>query len=259
MKKFVVCSAICILFGAIFSCEKTKSMIDADAITMEDALAMRNYLLKYGFPEESIRETLTAFIVEDDIIFPKKDFWKNYKQTASSNDKKHYRYQNKVTAVTTVNVGVDNAVPVAWRTAIESAVNSWNALNGKIKFKYLGVINYCPANGITVSYLSLSDNNTFARGSFPTASGSPGFTLTINSTCTVTLTSAQKLKTAIHELGHNIGFMHTDVNPTDGSLITTATKSCNTGTDNASVMKQGQVAFTDFSACDKVAFKALYP
>ena len=103
--------------------------------------------------------------------------------------------------------------------------------------------------------------HVFAQSGFPTSAGKPYSAVTVNSACTVSMTAAQKLKTAIHELGHCVGFMHTD--DASGSLGIVATTAngtnCHLMCDPYSVMNQGLMSFSSFTDCDKAAFAKLYP
>lgn len=225
----------------------------------QESIEMKKYLkMGYGFSESNILETADAFIVEGDVCFSKENFWENYLQKTDSVEhlKKHYRNSNLVTKITTIEVSVYPEVPSAWNKAFVSAVSKWNGLNGKIKFKI--VSGYCPAYGINVSYKALGKNNTIARSSFPTTKGYPGLTIDINSQCKSSLNTSQKLFTAIHEMGHSIGFMHTDISSGYSQIITKLT-SCDKNTDGSSVMNSYADSFSDFSSCDKEAFRKLYP
>lgn len=257
MKKLILClTTIGIILLA--ACSKDEQEISLQDNSFETDLEIKNYLIDhFQFLEQTIEETNEGFLVEGDVFFPKKDFWEKYKQP-SNTSAKHYKSKYKV-SLETVDIIFDGSVPRRWRTAFRSAIAEWNNLNGGIKF-HLITGTYCPANGITVDFASLgsSNNDVFARGGFPTSNGNPGSLITVNSTCTVSQNAAQRLKTAVHELGHTIGFMHTDIS-SGYAQITWSNTDCSTEPDPASIMRQGLISFVDFSTCDKQAFKKLYP
>ena len=257
-KNYLLFAGIIIIvnIAIFFGCHKEKGI--APDVSNTDIPAMRSYLVTvYGFSDKKIIETKTSFIVEGDIVFPKKDFWENYKHDSSGKNERHYQSLNLVTAVTIIDVNIDVAVPTAWATAYLSAMSKWNALNGRIQFN--NFIGSCPAYGISVVYVSLGSDSydIFAESSFPGTGGYPGPISQINSACTVSMSASQMLKTAVHELGHTIGFMHTDV--LSDYQIYIGIPSCDTTTDPSSIMRQGLMDFYDFSACDKAAFAYLYP
>lgn len=248
-----------LISSVLNGCKKDSSILVEDSslnLVNLETQRQKNYLIsEYGFNEKSIQETENSFIVEGDVVFPKKEFWKNYLHDSTSLYKQ-YRSPNTVKALKIIEVNISSSVPSAWNSAFQTALSKWNGLNGKIKFKL--VTGYCPAYGVTILYSKSGASNVFANADFPTSGGYPGARITVNSACTISTNTAQKLYTAVHELGHSIGFMHTD-DASGYSQIISAISGCNTGTDPNSIMKQGNINFSDFSTCDKVAFKKLYP
>lgn len=261
--KTTIMPTIILIFAIISSCSKENIQPDISKVVCnEDSIEsfeMKNYLImEYGFSECLIEETEDQFVVEDDICFPKENFWDNYmqKQDTGVHLKKHYRTPNLVTKVKTIEINVDSKVPSKWKSAFKTAVSKWNGLKGKITFKI--VEGYCPAYGINVSYSSLGRNNTIAQSTFPSTKGYPGLFITINSQCNSSLTTSKIIFTAVHEMGHSIGLAHTDISSGYGQIIT-GLSSCDRNADTYSVMRSYVDAFTDFSACDKEAFRKLYP
>lgn len=157
-------------------------------------------------------------------------------------------------------------VPTVWKTAINSARIEWNNLGKSLTFN-------TPANGseaagqINVSYEHL---NKYIAGDVSTIVGagltpgygeSIGFRLVVNSGYTAGGVSlaAQKKFVMAHEMGHNIGFRHTD--SYDGVDVTTANYSCSSLLDPASVLRPGTSpvpSWSTFSTCDKDAFDWFY-
>jgi hypothetical protein len=219
-----------------------------------------NYLVaEYKFNSKSIEETPDDFIVEGDMVFAKKDFWKNYKLPETSSNSKHYRSYYKVSPYPRViDVSIDPGLPAVWRTAYANAITKWNSVGGKITFKNC-LCSAPDAIRVTYAYYQPTDKAAYTR--VPTADGNPGNESKVNLQYQNlgSLTANQKLALAVHELGHAIGLMHTD-NAASGYLITTGTSSCNTNTNSSSIMREVfSGSWTNFSTCDKAAFKALYP
>lgn len=243
------------------SCSKkdeTNNSSKATIIQNDDPQKMINYMVKeWGYKKEDIQEMPDRFVIQGDMAIPKKDFWTGYTKT-NDPTARHYRGPYLVTAANVIYVGIDPSVPTEWKNAYIDAMSKWNSLNGRISFYNC---NCSPAKGVWVSYQSFgSGNNDIANTTLPTSSGYAGTTSIINSTHVGAISASQKLFTAVHELGHTIGFGHTDEPlPKAPTLITTATTSCNTSPDHSSVMYYGNTPFAGFSYCDIAAFKVLYP
>jgi hypothetical protein len=244
------------------SCKKENTFpVAEESMADTSFVAIKNYLIyTYGFEEKSIQETKDGFIVEGDIFFPKLDFWKNYTLTSAGQaNGRHYRTSSLVTRVTTIKVCFNANVPSSWKTAYRNAFTQWNSLNGKLKF--VETTTQWPMYGIQIQYAYLGWSNPYATTYYPVA-GAPGSSSIINSSIAILTNSNQKLYTAIHELGHAIGFAHTDVS-SGATLISTANVGCNTYSDLYSVMKptipSGSSPWSSFSTCDKAAYKKLYP
>jgi len=218
---------------------------------------MINYLSKkFGFSETDIQNFDSIFVAEGDIVFFKSDIQSALSQSAL---KAHYRTTYQVTATTSIpvniyNIRVSGLMVLSWRQAVEQAVKNWNSLSGGISF-YIVDAPATYLNGIDVSIGSLSDPNAVAWAAFPTSNGKPGSQVIISSSkwSDSSITSSMKQMAMVHELGHTIGFAHTDGG--SGTYIPTT---CGTGTDPNSVMRSTMTSWTGFTNCDKQAFSFLY-
>jgi predicted Zn-dependent protease len=90
-----------------------------------------------------------------------------------------------------------------------------------------------------------------ARAYLPTSNGRPGVSVEINAYYN-TLAANQKLFAITHELGHTIGFHHT--NQTSGIYISGTPQ-----TDANSVMNSFVLPWNGFTAGDVRATQILYP
>lgn len=237
---------------------KTSTAVQALDKNAESAKMIDYMVTQWGYKKEDIKEMSNQFVIQGDMAIPKKDFWTEYART---NDlaSRHYQTPNLVTALNVIYVGIDPSVPTEWKTAYIDAMSKWNALNGRISFSNCSCT---PANGIWVSYQSFGTGdrkNDFAYTLLPSSSGYAGTNSYINSTCPVSTSASEKLGIAVHELGHSIGFGHTD-HFWEATNRITVNPSCDDFHPlSYSVMHQGGAAFSDFSDCDKAAFKTIYP
>lgn len=164
-----------------------------------------------------------------------------------------------------------SSVPAEWKTAINSARLEWNGLGKSLTFN-------TPTNGssssgkINVSFepltshgYTLSQSRTIiAAGAYPDPSNPIiGLKLIINTESTggSSTNSSQKKYIMAHELGHTIGFRHTD--SYDGVAITTYNTACSNAPDPSSVLRPGSSPVpswtsSGFSTCDKDAFDWFY-
>lgn len=120
------------------------------------------------------------------------------------------------------------ALPSVWRTALEDAVDEWNNLNLNVSFN---VVNASSTN-IVGGYVNVfaqsiaNHDNWWAGADVPGDPGYFGERLIINTTTTnQTPTADARVKMMVHELGHIIGFYHTN-DPVGGDVYYT-TPTCN--------------------------------
>lgn len=151
----------------------------------------------------------------------------------------------------------------AWQKSARQALTEWNRIN------CTGVhfVEGSPGDITFSLYADPSQPGTVARAEFPadapTGSGKPGPTVQVNESFAYTPNdSLTKLRNMVHEIGHTIGYRHTNWRgretqyPYGANLIPSTPDS-----DNASVMNGGTalVRWAGFSAYDQQATKTLYP
>lgn len=148
---------------------------------------------------------------------------------------------------TYVSIYVDPAVPSTWSTQLDNAITNWNSVNSKLVLVRTSLAT--SAQVLVKTYYSVS--STIATGQYPSAYGSPGRYVNIN-TYHNGLSDSKKLFTLTHEMGHVFGFSHT--NSTTGTLIPGTTDS-----DPSSVMNSFVLDWQGFTANDQLAIRTVYP
>jgi hypothetical protein len=108
-----------------------------------------------------------------------------------------------------------------------------------------------PTYNILVNAYLDNSTSTVAFAYMPDWSGNAGFSMSINTAYNY-LNSAQKIFAMVHELGHNIGFTHTDAS--FGTLVPGTPI-----TDGQSVMNSMVGNWVGFSFYDQVATHNVYP
>lgn len=262
-----VCAA-----SLLFACTKsneTKTEVKADDISAD----VTKSIAQLGFSTDNVRKIGDNYLVEGDILLTKE----NLAETSTSPtlriaETEQYRTTNLVKNLPrTVTVSVSN-LPTVYANAAAAAVSRYNALNLTLKFQIVssgGQIQIVGFNqGPSGGYITLGSSG------FPTSSGNPysQIQMNTNSAAYGTNPNLGYLTSVIqHEMGHCIGFRHTDYMNRAYSCGGTAT---NEGASNVgAVLIPGTPSSPDagswmlacsnggdrtFNANDKVALNYLY-
>lgn len=244
--------ALTILF---FSCSKNDKDLKDPSPVPNAKEEMINYLASQGFDQQHIVFDKDRVIIEDDIVITIPELkqrvadWKAaQKSGVPQTEQRRGTYIVGNAYNTNIKFYLDPGIPTVWRTAIQGAVNNWNAINGT----RLGMsIVSDPASANTRVFMGYENSNWIARAYLPGSDSRPGVTVEINSKYN-TLSASQQLFAITHEFGHTIGFHHT--NQTSGTWI-----SGTPTTDPNSVMNSTVLPWNGFTAGDIKATQILYP
>ncbi|NML37594.1 hypothetical protein HHL17_10365 [Chitinophaga sp. G-6-1-13] len=252
-----ISAAICIvaLTTLFFSCSKNDKDLKDPSPVPNAKEEMTNYLVNQGFDQQHIVFDKDRVVIEGDIVITIPELkkrvadWKaEQKSGVPQTEQRRGTYIVGNAYNTNIKFYIDPAVPTVWRTAIEGAVNNWNAVNGT-RLGMSIVTNQASAN--TRVFMGYENSNWIARAYLPGSDSKPGVTVEINSKYN-TLSASQQLFAITHEFGHTIGFHHT--NQTTGTLIPGTPT-----TDPNSVMNSTVLPWNGFTAGDIKATQILYP
>lgn len=201
MKKITTAFAILgITSLSIVSC-KREAVQPTDQITKETLDKIYNM----GFGTSSVQKHEDGYLVEGDILLTEEQLNDTHNaQFLRIANSEQYRTTNLVSAAKypTITVSVSSKLPASYIAATDEAIARYNAENLTIKFQRVSVpgnINLTVGNG---SYL--------ASAGFPTSAGDPHNEVKVNYRSIGSQPQATVASILAHEIGHCIGFRHTD-------------------------------------------------
>lgn len=201
--------AFAVMATSIVACKKESKQPENEI--PESVLAQ---IKAQGFSTQNVQKTDEGYIVEGDILLTSENLTE---QPSSPNmviaQEEQYRTFNLVNTSTypTVRVALNNSSSqhqAVFSAALDEAIRRYNAEGLRIRFQRVS----SGANTTVVAYYQVS--NTLGSAGFPTSSGAPYSQVQMNTYHYSTSTSSTNVNyiatIMAHELGHCIGFRHTD-------------------------------------------------
>lgn len=202
---FRVLAGLAIASFTIVGCKKNSLPPKQDVISP----AILTQIQYMGFSNTNVQKVDEGYLVEGDIILTAKDFSSTTPVSAIRVNEEQYRTTNLVTHLPRViTVAISSQLPTTYNAVLDEMVNRYNAQGLTITFSHVSNssvanITFTRANG---SYL--------ASSGFPDSQGNPYPTVKVNYRAIGSGTDLTFINYAAtifaHEVGHCIGFRHTD-------------------------------------------------
>jgi hypothetical protein len=202
MKKIFSWAALfALIFG--FSCQTEEETAPPKEVSSD----VIKSIAELGFSTMNVQRLDDGYLVEGDIILHDHDFSRGAnKSTIRVAHSEQYRTTNLVAAPRVIKVSVASTLGTAYVQATDEAIARYNAENLTITFQRVssgGDIQLVKA-GLFEQFLFL------ASSGFPTADGKPYNQVKISTYQMNSQPVATKASIIAHEIGHCIGFRHTD-------------------------------------------------
>ncbi|RRT94047.1 MULTISPECIES: M57 family metalloprotease [Empedobacter] len=241
------------------SCSDEDSLINDNSqekLVINDVV---NQIIEQGHNLDDIKELKDYYLVEDDILFSKNI--EDYKKTNAKQANTHNLVSSGDNRV--IRVRLDNSL-MSWYSAFDEALVKWNSAGSGITFvsDQTGFGDYdiiVKADGGSLP------NLTIAAAGFPTNTGKAYNEILVNTNFNnnYQVSESQKIYNLVHELGHCIGFRHTNwYSSGEGAGSVGANQIPGSPTsDSNSVMNGGTAlnSWKGFSNWDIFSVKYLYP
>ena len=264
-KRLLTLAALAILFAGLNSCSKNDP-----SQTLSEGLstAVQDKILALGFDASEAYRVEGGYIVENDIFLSDEDLNQPIDLFKSMiiGETEQYHTTKLVTGLPrNITVRVETTLPVAIRNATDAAIARYNAEGLQITFTRV------TSGGNIVIKKAPNGAQYIASSGFPTNNGNPYGSVLFNANYAGW--NANTLASVIaHEVGHCIGFRHTDymnrayscggspVNEGDGGVGAIHISGTPTGPDAGSWMLAciGNGVDRPFNGNDVTALNALY-
>lgn len=244
----------------IISCTQNSILPESSVEMIEDILddPYIDFLLSTGFEPENIVKTNEGYLVEGDQLFSE-EYLDEFINNSDDLEERHRKLFSCMPfsdhLISAIILRVSNNVPTYWKNALSGAVSRWNAVSGtKVKFYIRGPLisgGVLSDNWVSVSAQNSGPGNAWVTGysgcnrlpqnvyiNLGSNSGSP----------------ETRIGILMHELGHVVGFQHTD--SSSGTYLPGTCTNDTYSIMNATIFNYPSFNFTP---CDIGAIQIFYP
>ena len=185
------------------SCQQDEDVVTNDTVSQ----ATLDQIAQAGFNTNNVQRIDEGYLVEGDIVVTEADLAAGNKvQALRVGEAEQYRTTNLVKGLPRViTVSVSSQLPSAYVTATDEAIRRYNAQSLQITFRRVN------SRGDITLVKAPSTAGYLASAGFPTSKGDPYNRVQLISAYLGSNPGTKYLATILaHEIGHCIGFRHTD-------------------------------------------------
>jgi hypothetical protein len=189
---------------AISSCEKKEDVVVKNEISEETLTQVR----ALGFSTSDAKVVDEGVLVEGDILLTNEmlDSQPEYSMLRVGQEEQYHTTNLVSTSggTRTITISVSSSLPSAYITATDELIRRYNAENLRLRFSRV------TSGGNIVLSAAPSGSSYLASAGFP-SNGNPYNRVSVNSSAIGTANASTYIATILaHEVGHCIGFRHTD-------------------------------------------------
>jgi hypothetical protein len=213
-KQLLLKIGVCMVCAASLlpACTKNNQGVEKKADPTLVSAAVTQKISDLGFSTDDVRKVGDNYLVEGDIMLTPENLSEvSTSPTLRIAETEQYRTTNLVKSLPrTITVSISN-LPTVYATATANAVARYNALNLTLKFQVV-------SSGGNIQIIGFNQGPsggfiTLGSSGFPTSSGNPYNQIQLNTNAQAygTNPNVGYVTSVIqHEMGHCIGFRHTD-------------------------------------------------
>jgi hypothetical protein len=201
--RLLIASALVAALG-FTSCQQDEDITTQNEVS-ESTLSQ---IAQLGFYNKNVQKVNGGYVVEGDIFLSESDLTAAHNSTALRvGDSEQYRTTNLVNASggRNITISLSSTLPASYVTSLDAAIARYNAEKLNITMSRV-------ASGADINITAAPRSAQYlASAGFPTASGDPHNSIKVATRYIGTNPNVGWFTTILaHEIGHCIGFRHTD-------------------------------------------------